>query len=393
MVCHLACSDWRLQLIGRAIKLRRGSSGRVAFTLVPGEREDEIEVSVFENPNDLNVLINPERITLSGSCAEVIVDIEVPTKTSYKPVWILGLEFKGSRKTSRGFVAVFPVNEKSHKKTIREAIQDDKTFAVGAPGFIKAGKYYLSYRWRNGNEERGRRLEIAESSDGLEYVTLKYFDKKDYSYASFEQACFVKGSPSNVVFLYSADVGRTWNIYVVEGKHVDDITLPGRLAIADGKDPASLYDQSSDSYIVAYSNCKNPGHDLAVISTKDFEKFEIESASIFYTQLIGQGNSWARTHIHVGSLFKVDGYYVLFYDALPSRPSSFGSGWLGVAISRDLKKWIDLTPDKPLWQGKGIDKTFRYVDVYFDRDSYILYAEEEVTARGRKDLVAYYDLP
>jgi len=82
---------------------------------------------------------------------------------------------------------------------------------------------------------------------------------------------------------------------------------------------------------------------------------------------------------------------VLFYDALPKLPSCFGSGWLGIAVSKDLERWVDLTTEAPLWQGNGVDKTFRYVDLYTDSEKYIFYAEVETTAAGRKDIVAFYD--
>jgi len=61
-----------------------------------------------------------------------------------------------------------------------------------------------------------------------------------------------------------------------------------------------------------------------------------------------------------------------------------------MALSRDLRRWVDLTPRSPLWRGAGIDLTFRYVDVVVEEGRYLLYAEEETTGAGRKDLVVYY---
>jgi len=385
MPCH-SCPGWSLKYAGRAVKIARGKSGKVVFALTPCE--EKVEVEIVDNPNNLNLSIQPRR----KPYGEILVEIDVPEKTPYKPVWLVTLEFKSSSKSEKGYIAVLPVDENSRRKTIREGKSDDKAFAVGAPGFLYADRYYLSYRWRDGDKVRGGRLELAASHDGLEYEAIKTFRKEDYNYLSFEQSCFAKNNPEGLVFLYSADMNRRWSIYMVEAKRVDEITLPGKPVIRNGKDPACLYDKDLQSYIVVYSNSRNPGHDLTVVLTRDFEDITVKCGSMFYNQPVIERNKWARTHIHAGSLFKTDGYYVLFYDALPSRPSCFGSGWLGLAISRNLVDWIDLTPDQPLWRGAGIDNTFRYVDAYFDDNSYILYAEEETTVNGRKDLVAYFSL-
>lgn len=142
--------------------------------------------------------------------------------------------------------------------------------------------------------------------------------------------------------------------------------------------------------MVAYSDLKNPGHDFTIAETEGFDKFRVVVRSLICSQLRARGNAWAGTHIHAGCLARAGGCYALFYDALPEKPVYFGSGWLGIVLSRDLRRWVDLTPRAPLWKGGGIDLTFRYVDVVAEEDRYLPYAEEETTRAGRKDLVAYY---
>jgi len=367
-------------IIGGSVKVGRGRGGRV--TLENGLR-GIVNARVVENEADL-------KASLKIFPGRVVLDVRVPPDTLYRPIWLLTLSLEGRRGRARAYVAILPVDEESKRKVVREALRDDKSYSVGALSVAKMrGAYYMAYRWRNGDEARGQWLEIARSEDGLEYEEIvKRFNKEDYGYQSFEQPCFIKNSPDTTL-LYCADSGSKWDIYLVQAKCIEDLDLPGRRVIEHGKDPAALYDNGR--YIVVYSNTRNPGHDLTVLETEDFENFRVLSESVVYSQLTAQGNSWARTHIHAGAIMKSGDYYVLLYDALPKKPSCFGSGWLGMAVSRDLETWIDLTPKAPIWRGNGVDYTFRYVDIVAESNKYVLYAEEEATEAGRKDIVAYYD--
>ena len=370
-----------LKPIGRALKLGRSRAGRAVLNTSLGRIT---RVQIKENASKLVLNVHPNE----PAEGKVVVEVKVPERVQYQPLLIFTLEIEGTRGEAEAIIGVLPVDDESHKVTVKRALQDDKSYSVGALSFLKRGDYYLAYRWRNGNKDRGRWLEISRSHDGLNYdEVVVQFKKEDYGYLSFEQPGFAKNAPETV-FLYSADVERKWNIFLVTAGNVEELQLPGRQVIEWGKDPAVLYD---NRYIVVYSNTRNPGHDLTVLETEDFERFEVKVDSLFYGQLHWQGNEWARTHIHAGALHKSGEYYVLFYDALPKLPSCFGSGWLGIAVSKDLERWVDLTPEAPLWQGNGVDKTFRYVDLYTDGEKYIFYAEVETTAAGRKDIVAFYD--
>lgn len=380
--------SWKLKYIGKAVKAGIGEKFKASF-VIESEEETSVEVRLVEKNASFKVDA-PSRLDLKKGLNELYVNVEIPEKTVFKPLWIAVISVQDNEKSENAYLGILPVSEKSSRKVIKEAVEDDKSYSVGALGFTRKDFFYLSYRWRNGNKARGEKLEIAKSSDGLNYETVKTFNKNDYGYLSFEQSDLTTTPEGGFVFLYSADIERLWKIFKVEANEVSDIELPGEPLVDKAKDPSILYDAASERYIIVYSDCSKPGHDLAVVSTKDFKQLEVLAESIAYTQFTKQGNEWSRTHIHAGSLLFDGKYYVLFYDALPKQPSCFGSGWLGVAISKDLKKWIDLTPDKPLWKGNGVDYTFRYVAVYCDEKQYFLYAEEETSPRGKKDTVVYY---
>ncbi|HDI74670.1 MAG TPA: hypothetical protein ENF55_01800 [Thermoprotei archaeon] len=379
--------SWRLEHRGRALKEKLGES-LSTYLKVFSEEETTLKVRVTCVSEGLKVCYSP-KLELKRGENLVNLSIQTPSRDMFKSLWLIKVVLEGAGKAEDAYIGVLPVSETASKKTIRQGLRDDRNYSVGAIGFVKTNAYYLSYRWRNGNKERGEFLEISRSSDGLEYSEVKKFCRKDYGYLSFEQSDFA-AYPSGVVFLYSADVERRWRIFKVDAEKVEDIELPGVPVIDNAKDPAVAYCSSSGEFIVAYSDCSQPGHDLNIVTTKDFKSFETKVKGLFKSQLRQQGNDWSKKHIHAGSITFSDKYYVLFYDALPEKPSCFGSGWLGIAISEDLKNWIDLTPDKPLWKGSGVDHTFRYVAVYCSPEKYFLYAEEETTPNGRKDTVVYY---
>ena len=381
--------SWYIKYKGLSLKLKRGTCSLRVFQVIPNGSRDVIKVSVSEVLGNMKVTIEPNEFKLNNQTVNIEVKVSAPIEAEFKPIWLVKLKFEGTEKLEHAYLGVLPVNETCNKVIIRRAKGASSEFAVGAVGFTKYSKYYISYRWRNGNAVRGEVLEIASSEEGLNYQTIKSFNKYDYGYESFEASTLLVHD--NPTLLYCADLGRHWGIFKTSSESFEKLSLPGDLIIDYGKDPTAIYDEVRDSIIIAYSNGRNRGHDLTILETKDFKSFETKVNSLIYSQFVEQGNNWARTHIHAGKIAKVDGYYVLFYDALPGRPKAFGSGWLGVALSKDLLNWIDLTPDEPLWRGGGIDKTFRYVDLYCDRDNYILYVEEEFDS-GEKNLVAYYDL-
>lgn len=259
---------------------------------------------------------------------------------------MLGLRRRNWR--ARAYVAVLPLGERSGRVAAREALMNDGSYAVGVPSAVKAGAYYyLAYRWRNGDEARGQWLELARSRDGLrEWEVLARFDKSDYGYLSFEQPCIVKGSGD---FLYCADTGQGWGVYLVEAGELEEVELPGKPVIMNAKDPAALWE--GGRYVIAYSDLGNPGHDLTIVEAEDFKEFRVLARSLIRSQLAAQGNTWAVTHIHAGALVKAGNYYLLLYDALPREPACFGSGWMGMALSRDLRRWVDLTPRSPPLEG------------------------------------------
>ena len=360
------------RIYGLVLSVEKGRAGR-GFIIVPSV----VNTWVEERPSGLAIEAEAEREGVS-------VAVRVEAGAPYQPAWIAVVGLEGRDWSGSAYVCVLPKFERVG--VVRRARGDDKSYAVGAASAEKVGGgYYLGYRWRNGDRLRGKLLEISRSGNGVDgWEVVAEFDKHDYGYLSFEKPCFVKGAE---YFMYCADVGGTWRIFLVEAGRPEDLELPGRPVVDGGKDPAAIWD--GDRCVLAYSDLRNRGHDLTVVETGDFEEVRVLAASIFYSQLIPQGNAWARTHMHAGAILKAGGYYLLLYDALPREPQSFGSGWLGVAVSRNLREWVDLTLEEPLMRGGGVDQTFRYVDAVVEGDCYLLYAEEEAET-GRKDLVVYH---
>ena len=376
---------------GVAVKARKGEEVRGQLNIVSDIESQKIEVFMKHTPKGILVDLEKNIVKLDKKGRGTInFKIKIDNPESFEPLWIVVLGLSGEEE-GEAYIGILPVNEQSETYTIRRAQKPSSAYAVGAPGFMEYyNQYVLSYRWRNGNERRGERLEISRSYDGLTYEEALSFTKDSYGYLSFEESDFAYGFEKELVFVYSADVKRTWKIFLTRGRNIEDLELPGMEIVNYAKDPAVLYDRENNLFILVYSNCRMKGHDLSVAVTEDFSDLRIITNSIVYNQFIDQGNSWARYHIHAGCIRKSGGFYALFYDALPAYPSCFGSGWLGIAISKDLKKWIDLTSSEPIWRGEGIDRTFRYVSVHASSHEYFLYAEVEEKS-GNKNLLVFHE--
>jgi len=387
---------WSLQYIGRALKLRKGESGSTSFVIIPDGSTDTINISVDENPNNLQISISPTQVTLDGTTNETInVSVTVPNDTPYRALWIIKISFAGAEQTLYGYIGILPVNESSNKVVLKEAEADAEGYWVGPDCIMRFGDYlYLVYRWRTPTE-RGHTLVIARSPVGqINFQDIKSFKDTDYGVDSFGDHSELIAKPDgsgviwfpSILFTAEADTG----IYKKEASTPEDLDLTGLSLLFYSKDPVVLYDSDLGEYIIGYSDRDNTEHDPTIRTTPDFSSYTTKVDGLCATKLIPSpnNNSWANYNRHLGDLHKVGSYYILFYDA--SDTSTFGVAKMGIAISTDLVNWIDLTPDSPIWTGGGYG-AFRYVRVYCDDTRYLLVAEVQNDDQSQ-DMVLYYDV-
>jgi len=376
---------WIVDYNGRAVKIRRGNSGSVSFTIIPNGSTDTINISVVENPNNLNISIDPSSITLDGSTnVTVTVTIDVPENTPYKPLFIVKLQLAGSEKTEYVYIGVLPLDETASKVVIRQAESDQTEYWVGAPGTLNDTTKYMLYRWRTPSE-RGHTLVLAKSLDGVNWTDIKSYSKTDYGYTSFEQSDIVKKPDGTIAVLYCAEYNGVWYVYKVETTDIENLSLPGTSLISNAKDPTVVYLSDLGKYIIGVSS-----FDITT-STGDHAGVLYESPDLGSITQIGKipENTWNKYNQHIGDLHYVDGYVIIFYDG--NDDSTFGIAKLGIALlNPNTNEIIDLTPDAPIWQSPNTDPTFRYEEILYGNDYIVLIAEEGQNDNSH-DLIAYYD--
>jgi len=378
-------TTWYVDYNGRAVKIRRGNSGSVTFTIIPNESTDTINISVVENPNNLNISIDPSSITLDGSTnVTVTVTIDVPENTPYKPLFIVKLELAGSEKTDYVWIGVLPIDETANKTVIRQAEADETEYWVGAPGTLNDTNKYMLYRYRTPTE-RGHTLVLAKSIDGVSWSDIKSFNKNDYGYESFEQSDIIKKPDDTYAVLYSAEYNGAWRIYKVETSDIENLTLPGTEILSNVKDPVIVYLSDLGKYIMGVTSLSEE------TSVGDPAGVLYETTDLATFTKIGKipENTWNKYNQHIGDLHYVDGYVVVFYDG--NDDNTFGIAKMGIALlNPDTNEIIDLTPDNPIWQSPNSDPSFRYVDILYGNDYIVLIAEEGQNDNSH-DLIAYYD--
>jgi len=376
---------WYVDYNGRATKIRRGNSGSVTFTIIPNGSTDTINISVAENPSNLNVSIDPSSVSLDGSTnVTVTVDITVPSDTPYKPLFIVKLELAGSEKTDYVWIGVLPIDETASKVTIRQAEADETEYWVGASGTLNDTNKYMLYRYRTPTE-RGHTLVLAKSIDGVSWSDIKSFNKNDYGYESFEQSDIIKKPDDTYAVLYCAEYNGAWRIFKVETDDIENLTLPGTEVISTAKDPSIVYLSDKSKYIIALTN-----HSI-LTSAGDYAGVLYETTDLENLSMIGKipENTWNKYNQHIGDLHYVDGYVVIFYDG--NNENIFGIARMGIALlNPDTNEIVDLTADNPIWQSPNSDPAFRYVDIIYGND-YIVLIAEEGQDDGSHDLIAYYD--
>jgi len=376
---------WSIVASAYALKVRRGGSGTLSLTIVPGGSNATISVSVINN-DGLQITVSPQNILLDGSTnVTVTVDVSVPSTVQFQPVWMFTLVFDDGVTRVEKPIVVLPVDEASDNATIMQAEADAEGYWVGGMGALYYNGYiYLSARQRDPTN-RGKTMYILRSSDGISFTQVKSFNDVDYNYDSFEQSDFVDLGNGTILFLYSAaPSGSSFNVYMVSAQSPEQIVLPGQLIISSAKDPAVSYNPIRGTWVIAVSsnNVVTSGGEHAVVlyETSDFQTF---------TQVaVLPENMWNIYDQHAGDMFYRDGWLVLFYDG--SGINYYGEGSTGVAlINASTYDIIDLTPEQPLLLSSVGRNTFRYIDIISLNDKYFLYAEVSKPDLSH-DLVVYY---
>jgi len=177
---------------------------------------------------------------------------------------------------------------------IREATADADGYWVGAPYVFYdygTGEFWMVYRWRD-PDNRGYKITIAKSTDGINFTDVKSITKGDLGFNSIEKASLIRDPVSGKYKFYCCgDDGTGWDIY-----KLDDVD-----------DPADL-DPATKTKVVAR----------------------------------GASSEWDDVYVKDPHVFYIGGYYFMLY---AGRGDSYEKG--GIAMSKDGDSWTKYA-DNPI---------------------------------------------
>jgi len=282
----------------------------------------------------------------------------------------------------RGFLKpVIP--DFSKYSVIAEPLKGEEWYWVGAPSAlydINSDEFWLAYRVRS-KEERGFKLVLAVSKNGVNFNSANFFYKSDVNLRSFERPSLVKDPSTGKFRLYlSGDVGKGWRIFVLndvdDPRDFDISTLKIVLSpSSDTRDNRSVKDPYvftvGGLYFMYYIGAGVREEMYGAYSYNGLEWIKFRENPIL------ECGGWHNYYTRPSTVLNLGGIFQIFYEG--SNKDWYRPVYniqTGYGISFDLRRMFDVTFDKPLLSSPtgNLYGTVRYMDnVIVDNRIYFFY--------------------
>jgi len=159
-----------------------------------------------------------------------------------------------------------------------------------------------------------------------------------------DPAALVHGGKVHLWFTYYDPKAKTWHIGqsgTEDFIHFDEI----RLISPEGYASPGNVIRVGDEWVLCYQQYRKFPHYLCVARSKDLANWS-EPERIFNT---GPDNAWNIDKRTIDPfLVEWKGKYYCYYTGSTRWGRKSGHNLIGVAVSEDLKRWRDASPDKPV---------------------------------------------
>lgn len=257
---------------------------------------------------------------------------------------------------------------------------------AGAPSAVWTGeRFYLSYRLRRPQPERGGETRIAVSTDGEHFESIWSAQKEDFNTASIERSALVRVADDHwrlyISYVDGAD-GR-WRIDLMEAARPDGFKPQDRRRILTAADIGgeavkdAWIGRNGAGWVMIASYVPTPDETIdpqQLHGTKDIYNTGLsKSLSGLATSADGLAWHWegpifepaasgwdayaARLNTVVASATS----WLAFYDGSASVDQNYEER-CGIAVSDDLRHWQRLSKDGPAIGASGGPGTVRYVE-------------------------------
>lgn len=261
-----------------------------------------------------------------------------------------------------------------------------KGWWVGAPSVYWDGSaYWLAFRTRRPQPERGGLFQIARSSDGESFEVVCSIRKEDIGTSSIERGALLQGDDGRwKLYLSFVDPedGR-WRIDLIEADDPSAFDATQRTPILTAadiagegiKDPWVCKVGDVWHMIVSYAPTPEGGIDAeAMHGTRDiYNTGTSKSLTGLATSEDGLAWTWHGTILEpsedgwdayaarINTVYQQDGTFVGLYDGSKSVEENYEER-CGLAVSGDLKSWTRLSTDGPAAGPNGGTGSVRYAE-------------------------------
>lgn len=255
---------------------------------------------------------------------------------------------------------------------------------AGAPSAVydpDSDKFYIIYRVRN-PEKRGFEARIAESSDGVDFKTIKVFTNTEFNCPSIERSAIIKDPKTGKFKLYPSVDHAPWRILklddVDDPRDFDSATAkPVLEGIESGpthvKDPFVMVD-ANGLYRMYYIGFRSSHEELFMATSKDGESWQPSDKNPLLTNY-----GWHTFFTRPACVVPLPAGYAFYYEG--SNLDWFDRVYnvqTGLGLTDDLETIADLTPDAPALVSSTLSErvaTLRYMDVVEAKGKAFVYYE------------------
>jgi hypothetical protein len=285
-----------------------------------------------------------------------------------------------------------PVIDPGRGRTILEPERDEIGYWVGSPTVLaepERDRFLLTYRQRRprGTEQdRGWRVAVAESRDGVHFADLWAVEKEELQTASMERASLLPdGNGGYYLYLSYVDPGdRRWRIDLLEAPSPDAFAVDKRSPVLTAsstgtegvKDPYAVRVGTGVYLFASFAASRpfTPAERDAAHASADIYATGLtvcpaglavsgDGRSFHWRgQVLGVGQEWDRYESRLTTIMRTDGVYLGLYDGSAKVEENYEEK-TGLAVSADLQHWTRLTTTGPWLSAPHGTGCLRYAEV------------------------------
>jgi hypothetical protein len=257
---------------------------------------------------------------------------------------------------------------------------------VGAPSVFWTGnEYYLAFRTRRPQPERGGLFQIARSDDGESFEVIASIRKEGLGTSSIERGALLRTEDGRwrLYLSYVDPADGRWRIDLIEAERPEDLSADKRVPILDAaaigsegiKDPWICQLDGTWHMIVSYAPTPPGGvsrdemHGTRDIyntgTSKSLTGLATSNDGLSWTWegpiFEPQETGWDQYAARINTVYANGDQFVGLYDGSASVAENYEER-CGAATSIDLRNWVRVSTDGPIVGPNGGPGSVRYAE-------------------------------